>query len=134
MLQTHLKDFAKQWWKLQDDAKPIAELLTLLKDRFKLSDHARHALKIKVYGMKQKDSESYREFVSSVRAKSRQLGLTELDQVAICLSGARPELRTHLAMQSPKTFKDLLDLPVARDESLCAASNTPSFVNIVQEI
>ena len=133
VLQTHLKDSAKQWWKLQDDAKPIAELLALLKENFKLTDHAKHSLKIKVFGMKQKDSESYLEFVSAVRSKSRQLGLTEADQVAICLSGAKPELRTHLAMQTPKTFKDLLDLPVARDETLCAP-NSPSFVNIVQEI
>ena len=134
VLQTHLKDLAKQWWKLQDDTKPIAELLELLKERFKLTDHAKHSLKIRIFGMKQKDSESYLEFVSSVRSKSRQLGLTEEEQVAICLSGAKPELRTHLAMQSPKTFKDLLNLPIARDETLCAPNNTPSFVNIVQEI
>ena len=133
VLQTHLKDLAKEWWKLQDDNKPTDELLTLLKERFKLTEHAQHARKIKIYGLKQKDDETYLEFVSSVRSKSRLLGLTEADQVAICLSGAKPHIRAHLAMQTPKTFKDLLNLPVARDESLCTTADTP-LVNIVQEI
>ena len=133
VLQTHLKDLAKEWWKLQDDTQDTAVLLNLLKDRFKLTEHAQHARKIKIYGMTQKDDETYLEFVSSVRSKSRSLGLNELDQVAICLAGAKPHIRVHLAMQTPKTFKELLDLPVARDESL-GASQASSIVNLVQEI
>ena len=133
VLQTHLKDLAKEWWKLQDDTQNTAVLLDLLKDRFKLTEHAQHARKIKIYGMKQKDDETYLEFVSSVQTKSRSLGLDESDQVAICLSGAKPHIRVHLAMQTPKTFKELLNLPVARDEGLGASPTTP-LVNIVQEI
>ena len=49
VLQSHLKDLAKEWWKLQDDTKPMYELLTLLKERFKLTEHAQHALKRKEY-------------------------------------------------------------------------------------
>ena len=40
VLQSHLKDLAKEWWKLQDDTKTTEELLTLLMERFKLTQHA----------------------------------------------------------------------------------------------
>ena len=82
--------------------------------------------------MVQRDDETYLEFVSSVRSKSRFLGLNEASLVAICISGAKPNIKPHLAMQKPNSFENLLNLPVARDESLCAPPAVP-LVNIVQE-
>ena len=133
VLQYHLKDLAKEWRKLQDDTKTTADLLQLLNDHFKLTEHAKHARKIKIYGMVQRDDETYLEFVSSVRSKSRFLGLNEASLVAICISGAKPNIKLHLAMHQPNSFKDLLNLPVAMDESLCAPPAVP-LVNIVQEM
>ena len=132
VLQSHLKESAKEWWKLQDDTKTTADLLQLLNDHFKLTEHAKHARIVKIYGMVQRDDETYLEFVSSVRSKSRFLGLNEASLVAICISGAKPNIKPHLAMQKPNSFENLLNLPVAKDESLCAPPAVP-LVNIVQE-
>ena len=84
--------------------------------------------------MKQKENESYLQFLNSVRLEARRVNLTEIEQVTICISGAKPTIRIHLAMQAPKTFKDLLNLPVARDESLCEIPAPPSLDNIAQDI
>ena len=46
VLKSHLKDIAKEWWKLQDQTKTTAELLTLLQERFKLTTHTQHSIKI----------------------------------------------------------------------------------------
>ena len=73
------------------------------------------------------------EFVSRIREKARQVQLREGDLVAICLAGAKPSIRTHLAMQTPKTLKEPLDIPIARDESL-GKPEAPALVNVVNEI
>ena len=98
-----------------------------------MTPHAKHAEKIKIYSMRQQPGETFLEFVSSVREKARNKGLDEEALVAICLAGANPEIRAHLTMGKPTNFKELLDLPIARDEKL-GERNASDFTGIINEL
>ena len=121
LLRYHLKGQAKEFLKEQDlNARTYEELKELLKQRFALTDTQKSAQKAAMFQMKQQPGETYPSFVSSIISKGRKLGLTDPEKLSIALSGAAPSIKPFLISAQPENITKLLQLPVARSESICS--------------
>ena len=137
VLRMHLEGPAKQWFRQLPRDESYEGCLESLKARFMMTDQQRHTKKLSIFKMTQLPSETFLTFVSRVIDKSRGLGIEERDIVTICMGGASPTIRPFLLMNQPTTLRDMMALPLARDEGQAARFREHEFVglaNIVAEL
>ena len=101
-------------------------LKSALEERFGLTDQEKRQLKSTFYSLKQIPGETFKQYVTRMQQLAREINIPEAEVVEVCIGGARPELRPHLAMASPASVAVLLKLAVVANESLVADAN-PQF-------
>ena len=101
-------------------------LKSALEERFGLSHQEKRQIKSRFYAAKQLPGESFKQYVGRMQQMARQIDIPEAEVVEVSMSGARAELRPHLAMAGPDSVQALLKLAVVANEGLVAEAN-PQF-------
>ena len=131
-LISHLVGDAKQWFVLQaeETCTDYTKLRPALLTKFSPTSQEKFSLKSKIYATKQQVNQSFNDYVRQQQLAARTAGLPQEELTSICISGALPTLRAHLAMAQPQTIDDLLKLPLVlnevNDEPLYAMMQTLS--------
>jgi len=117
-LISHLTGEARQWFTLQptETKQDYETLRTALEDKYKLSAQEKLDIRGQIYTMRQGPLQSFKEFATSVQLKAKSINLEDAEVVGICINGARPSIKAHLAMAQPASMKDLMKLPVVVTE------------------
>ena len=128
VLRMHLKGAAKTWFRELDQNKTFEQCLTALNDRFKISDHQKHVMKLNVFQAKQAPTESFENYVNRVIDASSGLQMAERDLVTIVTQGAHDSIRNFLVMSQPENITDLMKLPLAKSGPQGSANQAMEFV------
>ena len=128
VLRTSLTGPAKSWYRQQKDTTSFEDLKKGLKKRFQLTNQQKHVRKIGIFQLTQKPAESFLEYLSRVSDKARGIGIKDKDIITIVTQGAHPSIRPFLIMENVDSLEDLMDLPLARDETQ-ARRQEAEFVN-----
>ena len=117
-LISHLGPEVKQWFHLlpNDTKTSYVNLRAALKDRYTPTSQEILEAKGTIYAMKQGASQTFKDFVKQVQLKARQIDMSDDEVKGICIKGARPHLKAHLAMAKPANMDALLKLPVVVSE------------------
>ena len=117
-LISHLGPEVKQWFHLlpNDTKTSYVNLPPALKDRYTPTSQEILEAKGTIYAMKQGASQTFKDFVKQVQLKARQIDMSDDEVKGICINGARPHLKAHLAMAKPANMDALLKLPVVVSE------------------
>ena len=132
-LITHTTGEARALYRTLQDPD-FETLQASLEQRFGLSNPEKRQLKTQFYQSRQLPGEPFKTYVTRMQQTARLIAIPEKELVEVSISGARPELRPHLAMAGPETVQDLFKLAVVANESLVADAN-PQFeaLNVVSE-
>ena len=117
-LLSHLSGEAMQWYRLQPSATHdnYADLRASFKERYSPSQQETFEVRGKIYSMKQGPLQKFVDFAREVQLKSRAINIPEEEIIGICIHGARPTIKSHLAMAKPDTMAALLKCPVVVSE------------------
>lgn len=117
-LISHLTGDARQWFSLQpeDTRNAYVALRNALKERFKPTAQEILDTWGFIYMMRQGPTQSFKDFANQVQRKAKTIAMPDDEVVGICINGARPSLKAHLAMAKPESMDELLKLPVVVTE------------------
>ena len=117
-LVSHLSGEAMQWYRLQTPATRdnYADLRASFKERYSPSQQEQFEVRGKIYSLKQGPLQKFIDFAREVQLKARAINVPEAEIVGICIHGARPTIKSHLAMAKPDTMAALLKCPVVVSE------------------
>ena len=132
-LITHTMGEARTLYRTLQDPD-FDTLKSSLEQRFGISNPEKRQLKTQFYQSRQLPGVPFKSYVSRMQQTARIIAIPEKEVVEVSISGAHPELRSHLAMAGPETVQDLFKLAMVAKESLVAEAN-PQFeaLNIVSE-
>ena len=134
-LISHLDPEAKQWYQLLPDATKgdYAQLRAAFQERFSPTSQEILDLRGALYTMKQSPTQKYRDFVREVQQKARAIALPDAEVLGICISGALPTLKPHLAMAKAATTSELLKLPIVVSDMVTTEDPTLSMLQILND-
>ena len=117
-LISHLTGDAKQWFILQplENRTDYTKLRPALLAKFSPTSQEKFSLKSKIYATKQQVNQTFKDYVRQQQLAARTAGLPQQELTSICISGALPTLKAHLAMAQPQTIEELLKLPLVVNE------------------
>ena len=122
----HTTGDARAYYRTLTPPVTYASLKSALEERFGLSHQEKRQIKSRFYAAKQLPGESFKQYVGRMQQMARQIDIPEAEVVEVSMSGARAELRPHLAMAGPDSVQALLKLAVVANEGLVAEAN-PQF-------
>ena len=125
-LMDHTTGDARAYYRTLTPPVTYASLKSALEERFGLSHQEKRQIKSRFYAAKQLPGESFKQYVGRMQQMARQIDIPEAEVVEVSMSGARAELRPHLAMAGPDSVQALLKLAVVANEELVAEAN-PQF-------
>ena len=113
-LISHFGKEAKQWFQLLPEAtkKNYDQLRAAFKDRFSPTNQELLDVRGAIYTTKQLPNQKFRDFARDIQRQARAINMPEAEVVGVCVNGARPALKPHLAMAKPTTMDELMKLPV----------------------
>ena len=117
-LISHLTGDVKQWFILQplENRTDYTKLRPALLAKFSPTSQEKFSLKSKIYATKQQVNQTFKDYVRQQQLAARTAGLPQQELTSICISGALPTLKAHLAMAQPQTIEELLKLPLVVNE------------------
>ena len=130
-LISHLGREAKQWYNLQPQAtqQDYQTLRDALQEKYQPTPQELLDTRGLLYTMKQGPHQSFREFAKTIQLKARTINMPDAEIVGICVNGARPTLKAHIAMARPQTMDQLLRLPVVVSD----IQEEPAY-NVLQQL
>ena len=131
--QQNLSGEATQWLQLQPDSaqKDYANLRKALFEKFSPAEQELFCIKRQIYSSSQQALQSFKDHVRQLQVMARSLKLAEKELVGVCINGAHPTLKAHLAMSGPDTIEALLKLPMVVNEIV---SEEPMLIIMLQAL
>ena len=117
-LISHLTREARQWFTLQSDEtkNDYAALRDALKEKFQPTKQEILDTRGQIYAMRQGPTQAFKDFAKQIQLKAKTIAMPDAEIVGICINGARPAIKAHIAMAKPASMDELLKLPVVVTE------------------
>ena len=117
-LISHLTGEARQWFTLQSDEtkNDYAALRDALKEKFQPTKQEILDTRGQIYAMRQGPTQAFKDFAKQIQLKAKTITMPDAEIVGICINGARPAIKAHIAMAKPASMDELLKLPVVVTE------------------
>ncbi len=116
-LQSMMSDNAARWLQRQevDEDTPYDAVITLLRERYSITEAQRFQLRTELSAIAQKDQETVDEFADRTEQMCNQLNLDDASKIHHFVTGLQPSVRHHVMRTQPTTMETAINAARAEE-------------------